>query len=279
MRTLVQPGPVHPARFESFQGEPISLRYTLTPGLTLTEALTAPLIAAGLQSATITFGAGSLLPFRYVVPGPPDSKAHVAYFSAPHAPKAETRVDVANATFGWDGGKPFVHIHGAWTEPDGSRHGGHMLPQDCIVACEMPAQAWGFAEIRLATAADPETNFTLLQPSGGSVAGARGVFARIRPNQDVSLAVEAIARRHDLRDAIVRGSMGSLIGAHFSDGRVVADYATEVLVRQGAVHDGVAELSMVVADMQGHAHEGHLVRGDNPVLITFDLVLEACDNT
>ena len=253
--------------------------YTLAPGLTLNEALTAPLVAAGLQSATITFGGGSLSPFRYVVPGPPDSEAHVAYFSAPRAPQGETRVDIANATFGSDGDKPFVHIHGAWTEADGSRHGGHMLPQNCIVVGEMPAQAWGFAEIRMATAADPETNFTLLQPSGRSVAWAHGVFARIRPNQDISLAVEAIAHRHGLRNATVRGSMGSLIGAQFSDGRVVADYATEVMVRQGAVHDGVAELAMVVADMQGHVHEGRLARGDNPVLITFDLMLELLDNT
>ena len=58
MRTLVQPGPVHPARFESFQGEPTALRYTLAPGLTLNEALTAPLVAAGMQSATDNFRRG-----------------------------------------------------------------------------------------------------------------------------------------------------------------------------------------------------------------------------
>ena len=143
MRTLIQPGPVHPARFDSLPGEPLALDYTLTPGLSLNEALTAPLVAAGMQSATVTFGGGGLAPFRYVMPGPPDSALHVAYFTAPRAPAGETRVDAANATFGWDEGKPYVHIHGAWTEADGSRHGGHMLPHDCIVAREMPAHACG----------------------------------------------------------------------------------------------------------------------------------------
>ncbi len=277
MRALVQPGPVHPARFDSFQGEPLALDFTLTPGLTLNEALTAPLIAAGMQSATVSFGGGALAPFHYVMPGPPDSALHVAYFTAPRAPAGETRVDAANATFGWHEGKPYVHIHGAWTEADGSRHGGHLLPHECIVAREMPAHACGFAEIRMATAADAETNFALFQPSGRSTADARGVFARIRPNQDISLATEAIAQRHGLRNAAVRGSLGSLIGARFADGRAVSDDATEVLVRRGVLRDGVAELHMLVADMQGNVHEGLLVRGDNPVLITFDLVLESLD--
>ncbi len=287
MRTLTQPGPVHASRYDSFPGEPRALDFTLAPGLSLNEALTAPLVAAGLQSATVSFGGGTLAPFHYVMPGPPDSALHVAYFTAPRAPAGETRVDAANATFGWDEGKPYVHIHGAWTEADDTRHGGHMLPHECIVAREMPARAWGFTAIRMATAADPETNFTLFQPTtlfqsttrsqptSQTTANARGVFARIRPNEDISLAVEAVARRHGLRDAAVRGSLGSLIGARFADGHAVPDLATEVLVRRGAVRDGIAELDMLVADMQGNVHEGLLMRGENPVLITFDLVLEA----
>lgn len=75
--------------------------------------------------------------------------------------------------------------------------------------------------------------------------------------------------------AIVRGSLGSLIGAHFADGSKVVDHATEVLVLSGHVHSGEAALNMLVVDMAGHVHEGRLIRGDNPVCITFELVLEA----
>ncbi len=77
-----------------------------------------------------------------------------------------------------------------------------------------------------------------------------------------------------MRDAVVRGSLGSLIGARFTDGRAVDDHATEVLVREGSVRDGVAAIDMLVVDMQGRVHEGRLARGANPVCITFDLVLE-----
>ena len=100
MRTLVHPGPVHPQRIDSVQDEPHMLEFVLQPGVALNEALTAPLVAAGLRSGTIAFGGGSLSPFRYVMPGPPDSEAHVAYFSAPHEPAGETRVERANTTFG-----------------------------------------------------------------------------------------------------------------------------------------------------------------------------------
>ncbi len=52
------------------------------------------------------------------------------------------------------------------------------------------------------------------------------------------------------------------------------DHATEVLVRQGWVRNGRAALELLVVDMNGDVHEGWLERGENPVCITFDLVLE-----
>jgi predicted DNA-binding protein with PD1-like motif len=136
----------------------------------------------------------------------------------------------------------------------------------------------------IAIRADPdaETNFTLFHPlpattptDGNRTDGNRTIIARIRPNEDITTAIETIARRHHIGAAIVRGSLGSLIGAHFTDGTRVSDHATEVLVRSGHVHDGEAVLEMLVVDMAGMVHAGRLVRGDNPVCITFELVLEA----
>ena len=48
-----------------------------------------------------------------------------------------------------------------------------------------------------------------------------------------------------------------------------------MLVRGGSVRGGVAELDLAVVDMEGRVHEGVLARGENAVLITFDLVLSA----
>ena len=74
---------------------------------------------------------------------------------------------------------------------------------------------------------------------------------------------------------MVRGSLGSLVGACFTDGTTVPDDATEVLVRRGFVRDGRAALDLLAVDMRGRVHEGWLARGANPVCITFDLFLQA----
>ena len=129
--------------------------------------------------------------------------------------------------------------------------------------------------IRLQAKADQETNFTVFQPSGMAVADADGILARVKPNEDILSAVETICRENHVTEATVRGSLGSLIGARFSDGDRVDDHATEVLVRQGWVRNGKAALELLVVDMKGDVYEGWLERGENPVCITFDLLLEA----
>jgi predicted DNA-binding protein with PD1-like motif len=249
-----------------------ALPLALTPGATLNDAITAPLVEAGFQCATVTFKGTGLNPFRYVMPGPADDDSHVAYFTAPRAPEGMTRIEQGNATFGWAGGKPFIHCHAAWTEPDGRRRGGHILPGETIVTEPGEATAWGFRTIRIEALPDPETNFTLFQPSGTTIG--RDLVARVKPNEDILLALETIARAHRIGDAVVRGSLGSLIGARFTDGGRVDDHATEVLVREGYIRGGKAALDLLVVDMRGEVHQGWLQRGENPVCITFDLVLE-----
>ena len=166
-----------------------------------------------------------------------------------------------------------MHCHAAWTEPDGARRGGHILTGESIVTEPTVVQAWGFSDIALETSLDPETNFTLFQPSGVSNAHATAVVARVRPNEDIVTAIETIARIHDMPDATVRGSLGSLIGAHFTNGTVVPVAATEVLIRAGRVTGGVAKIDLLAVDARGHVHEGWLELWANPVCITFDLVL------
>lgn len=269
---LRQPGPVHPRRFDCVRGDAEAFKYSLKPGVTLNEAITAPLVEAGFTCAAGTFCGTELGPFRYVIPARADDDAHVAYFSAPRAPEGVTRIEQACATFGWSGGKPFIHCHAVWVEPDGRRGGGHILPLESFVAAPGLATAWGFRDVRIEAEADAETNFTLFQPSGS--ASGRGLVARVKPNEDILVAVETIAREQGVRDAVVRGSLGSLIGARFLHGGGVNDVATEVLVREGVIRDGVASLSLSVVDMRGEVHEGWLQRGENPVCITFELVME-----
>jgi len=277
MRSLHQPGPVHSRRIDSFGGIAETLSFPSRTGVTLLEAVTGPLVDAAWRGGTLTMTSGALNPFRYVMPGPPDNASHVAYFSPPRAPEGTTRIELANATFGWHDGQPYLHCHAAWIEPDGARRGGHILTSDSIVTEPVIVQAWGFRAIEIATSLDQETNFTLFQPSGPSDANAPAVAARVRPNVDIVTAVETIARLHGMPNARIRGSLGSLIGTCFVDGTMVPDDATEVLVRGGHVTDGKAKLRLLVVDAQGNVHEGELARGENPVCITFDLVLTSND--
>jgi hypothetical protein len=249
------------------RGSARAVRFVIPAGVTLTQGITDAMIAAGFQSGTVVLHDAMLSPFQFVMPGPPDGPAHVAYFTAPVAPAGITRVRQANATFGFADGIPFLHCHAAWTEADGRVRGGHILPRDTVLAAPCDGVGWGFTDIRVETAPDTETGFTLFQPHGSGAGD--GLFARIKPNEDILVAIEALG----VRDATVRGSLGSLIGACFTDGRRVDDIATEVLVRQGWVRDGIAALELYVVDMQGSVHQGWLQRGENPVCITFDLVL------
>ncbi len=274
MRILQQPGPLGFPRVDMASGAVERISFDLRANVTLHEAVTGPMVAAGFQGGTVVVEGLALSPFRYVMPGPPDDASHVAYFTAPVAPAGITQLERANLTFGWADGAPFLHCHAVWIEPDGSRRGGHILPRETVLASCGSATAWGFRDVRVETAFDAETNFTLFGVKGALNTEAGAVMARIRPNEDVTLAVEALASAQGWSNAVVRGSLGSLVGATFADGRVVEDPATEVFVRSGAVRDGVGSLDLAVVDMKGRVSDGVLARGRNAVLITFDLVME-----
>ena len=54
-------------------------------------------------------------------------------------------------------------------------------------------------------------------------------------------------------------------------------YATEVLIHEGKVErpgQPGASLRIDVVDMEGQVFSGKIARGDNPVCITFELVIE-----
>jgi len=102
---------------------------------------------------------------------------------------------------------------------------------------------------------------------------------RIAPNEDVCGALEAVCRQHGIHHATVRGGVGSTVGALFDDGRRVEPFVTEVLIRAGRVRPDsrgapVAEIDISLVDYTGGLADGRLARGGNPVLVTFELVLE-----
>ena len=79
------------------------------------------------------------------------------------------------------------------------------------------------------------------------------LLAKVRPNEDISLAIEAICSRHGIEAANVYG-IGSLNEVRFKDGTHVDSHATEVLIRKGRVVnvDGLprASLDIDVVDVE-----------------------------
>ncbi|UEM25376.1 DUF296 domain-containing protein (plasmid) [Skermanella mucosa] len=258
------------------------LDFRLEPGLTINEAITRPLLQAGIAGAVVEIEAGALEPFTYVLPAPSPDLDHAAFYSRTYRVDGLSLLHRASVSVGRRDDAPFIHCHGVWTEPDGSRHAGHVIPSETVIAAPVQARAWGMTDATFVAEADPETNFTLFRPMETTVGtrgtGASGVLARIRPNEDVCEAIETLCIRHGLASATVRG-LGSLVGAEFEDGRTVQSHASEVLITRGSVESGVgsrpsATLDIAMVDIDGIIHEGRLVRGRNSVCITFEIYLE-----
>jgi predicted DNA-binding protein with PD1-like motif len=281
IRRLTQPGPAAPERIASAVGALRRLDFTLEPGLTINAAIAGPLLKAGITAAQVELSGGAFGPFTYVMPAGTQDAVHAAWYSAPVSPRGLTRLEAGNVTFGRREGSPFIHCHAFWIEPDGTRHGGHVMPHEAVVAEPIAARAFGTADVETTADFDPETNFTLFTPHQVRAAqgGPRIAFARVRPNTEISGAVEELCRRHGFAAGRVRGSVGSLVGARFSDRGPLNDYATEVFVRDGVIAPDAAgalkaRLDIAMVGMSGVLAEGRLEHGANGVCITFELAVE-----
>jgi predicted DNA-binding protein with PD1-like motif len=282
MRQIAQPGPATPERVQwvEAQGRPFS--FTIEPGLPLLEAVHRGFIAEGFSGGTLSIKAGALGPLAYVMPALPKTAEHAAFYSDTFRPAGITRLDMATMTLGRRDGAPFFHCHGFWREADGHRGGGHILPEEAVVAEPLEVEAFGLDGAIFEAAHDPETNFKLFGPVASNVARPAGTcraFAlRLRPNQDFATAMEDFCRAHGIVHARIRGGVGSVIGARFADGRIVEPFATEMAIRSGEIASSggspEAELDVALVDHSGGLSDGKLLRGDNPILMTMELVLE-----
>jgi predicted DNA-binding protein with PD1-like motif len=211
---------------------------------------------------------------------------NAAFYSDTFRPDGVTELKWATMTLGERDGAPFFHCHGFWTEADGRVNGGHMLPEETVVATPFEVNAFGIEGAMFIAEPDGETNFKLFgpveRPQGDAKTDSRAFALRLRPNQDFACALEGFCRHHGVLHARLHGGVGSTIGACFSDGSTVVPFATELAVRSGTIAPGAdstleAELDVALVDYLGGIAEGHLVRGDNPVLMTMELVLEVLD--
>lgn len=283
MRSIRQPGAPVAERIQWVEARGRAFTFKLEAGLPLLVAARRGFATHGFASGALNFRRGALGPFAYVMPALSKTGENAAFYSDTFRPAGVTRTKLGCMTLGTRDGAPFFHCHGLWTEADGRDGGGHMLPEETIVAEPFEVEAFGVDGAMFTAEPDPETNFKLFGPVAAASTGAdapRRAFAmRLRPNQDFAGCLEAFCRAHGIARAKIHGGVGSTIGARFTHGGVTEPFATELAITAGTIapaSSGALEAALDVAliDYTGGIAEGRLIRGDNPVLMTMELVLE-----
>ena len=283
MRSIKQPGPPAPERVQWVEARGRAFSFTLQAGLPLLEAARRRFAAEGFAGGVLNMKGGALGPLAYVMPALSKTGENAAFYSDTFRPAGITRLKMGAMTLGQRDGAPFFHCHALWTEADGRAGGGHVLPEETVVAESFEVDAFGIDGAVFKAEPDPETNFKLFGPVPRQAIGVKNAvraFAlRLRPNQDFANVLEAFCRERGIISAKLHGGVGSIIGARFADGRIVEPFATEMAVRSGVIvsgEDGTLQATMDVAlvDYLGGIAVGRLTPGDNPALMTMELVLE-----
>jgi predicted DNA-binding protein with PD1-like motif len=283
MRSIKQPGAPVTERIQWVEARGRPFSFTLPAGLPLLEAARRGFAAEGFAGGVLNFRHGALGAFGYVMPALSKTGENAAFYSDTYRPAGVTRTRLGSMTLGMRDGAPFYHCHGLWTEAEGKASGGHMLPDETVIAEPFEVEAFGVDGAMFIAELDPETNFKLFGPVVAASTGARTTgraFAlRLRPNQDFAVCLEAFCKAHGIARAKIYGGVGSTIGARFTHGGVTEPFATELAITAGTIAPGAAgaleaALDVALIDYTGGIAEGRLVRGDNPVLMTMELVLE-----
>ena len=286
MRRIRQPGPETAERIQCVEAGGRGFSFTVPAGLPLLEAVRQGFAANGFAGGVANIRSGSLAPFAYVMPALSTTSEHAAFYSETYRPAGITALSTATMTLGSRDGAPFFHCHALWTEEGGRRSGGHILPEEAVIAEPFVVDAFGLDGAVFVAERDPETNFKLFGPvpstRGDTRTMTRAFALRLRPNQDFASALEEFCRVRGIAHARVHGGVGSTIGARFVDGSNVEPFATELTVTSGLISVGAsgaleAELDVALVDYTGALAQGRLVRGDNPVLMTMELVIEVIE--
>ncbi|MDH6238122.1 DNA-binding protein [Cryobacterium sp. CG_9.6] len=232
---------------------------------------------------------GSLAPISYCVPARGEDGREVSYSEK----RSETHGQLifGAATLGLRDGKQWMHSHCVWLTPEGRLQAGHLWPETGVGSLPPVAVVQGLPGVDLESTDDPETRLPVFTPHPSANTGRRSpatglnrtVVARVCPNEDITLAVEKICAENGFDHAVVRGGIGSLIGATFMPyngitREPVAGPCTEVVTLVGHVmrtaDDIRSQLMCTLVDTQGVVHAGGLVRGENPVAVTYELFVQ-----
>ncbi len=164
MRRIVQPGLPVPERIQWVAAAGRAFSFTLEAGLPLIEAARRGFAAEGFAGGTLNIKGGALGPFAFVMPALSSTGENAAFYSETFRPPGVTRLKTGTMTFGERDGAPFFHCHALWREAGGRAGGGHILPEEAVLAEPFVVEAFGIDGAIFTAELDPETNFKLFGP-------------------------------------------------------------------------------------------------------------------
>lgn len=267
---MIHPGPRADLRVQARPATLVPVGGTLPAGVSVMQAVGDLFAAHGCKGGMLRLDGVTCNPMRYVLPALSTDGLHAAWYSDTHAPEGTWLIESATASVGQKDGAPFLHCHGIWTD-GGTQEMGHLLPFDSVLAADAKVSGLGAADTWFESLPDGETAFTLFTPTGDGKGPC--LFVRILPGEDVVTAIETIAADHGLLNANLH-AVGSIDHIRFNDGQRVDCLATELHFDGATLTDGKAHIPIEVVDIAGHIHRGTLTRGDNPVGVTLELIIE-----
>ncbi|MGW8816246.1 PCC domain-containing protein [Gordonia terrae] len=283
---LTQPGLPHPVRIESYPATLQPIRVELPAGVPLLQSLHQLVLDQGHTAAFGELRGGVFDNFSYYIPAVCQAGTSVATFSEPFIGRSPASFLRGGLTVGTRDGLVFTHCHAQFVDADGVMRAGHLIPESVIPGIGVIVELYATDDVAMTVRPDAEINFPVFQPHAVATRrphadGLRSVVARIHPNVDIVQAVEDLADEHGFDTAIIRGKVGSFVGATLTQGDSVISApgpATEVMYLDGAVRrddTGTvhAELTCAAAAVDGQVYSGAVVKGHNPVAMTFELAL------
>ena len=280
MRSIKQPGPPIAERIQWVEVRGRAFSFRLEAGLPLLEAARRGFAAEGFAGGTLNMSGGALGPFGYVMPALSKTGENAAFYSDTFRPSGVTRLKLATMTLGARDGAPFFHCHGLWREADGRMSGGHMLPEETHVAEPFEVQAFGIDGAVFEAEPDPETEVQAVRPRAGEH---RRV--RMRPAAPLRCGcgrtrISPAAWKPSAASMALRGHASMAASARPSARVSLTARSSSPLRRswrspRASLPPMKRGLIVALIDYTGGIGEGRLIRGDNPVLMTMELVLEA----
>lgn len=267
---MIHPGPRAPQRTVAVQTALRPIRGILPAGQSVMQAVGDLFAAQGCKGGVLALDGIVCEPLRYVLPALSTDGLHAAWYSEPIAPEGRVTIRHATAMVGWRDDAPFLHCHGIWM-PGGAARMGHLLATDSVLVSDCEVTGLGSPDAWFEGVPDPETAFTLFTPQGGG--DGRALLARILPGEDCVTAVETLCAAHGITEARLHG-VGSIDHVRFAEGHRMDCLATELRLDRATLRAGRAVLPIQVVDIEGTIAEGTLTRGQNPVGVTLELIIE-----